>query len=409
MAIIFVHNEISVHTILRDPGFGNPVYNEGQMMSRLNGFLRGVRIVDLSRHYPGPLATMLLADLGADVLKIEPPGGDELRDMGPKDSEGRSLCFEAINAGKRTRRMDLRNADARKEFMGLVDQADVLVESFRPGVMARLGIGYPALRERNPRLIYCSLNGFGYGGSASAGHDINYLALAGILAENQSAYPASFVPPVADATSALFGVISIIGAIHARQQDGKGCEIDLALADAVMPLLVFQLAELRMATQDTPSLNAILAGRLACYRTYKTADGRYVALGALEPKFWQAFCYAANRPDWIPQQHEQQAQATLIAEVEALFAGMSLAAAVDRFQPADCCFSPVVELTETLASDHHRRRGVVQRAASGAVQALFPAIVDGQASAPRPALREVEANPSPWPLDPAAAAPGQKH
>jgi len=300
-------------------------------MSRLNGVLRGIRVLDLSRHFPGPLATMLLADLGADVLKIEPPGGDELRDMGPKDSEGRSLCFEAINAGKRTRRMDLRNAEARKEFLRLVDQADVLVESFRPGVMVRLGVGYPALRERNPRLIHCSLNGFGYGGSPSAAHDINYLALAGILAENRSAYPASFVPPVADATAALFGVIAIIGALHARHQDGKGCEIDLALADAVMPLLVFQLAELPMASHDTRSLNAILAGRWACYRTYRTTDGRYVALGALEPKFWQAFCRAANRPDWIPQQHDQSAQARLIAEVERLFAGFSLEAAVDRF------------------------------------------------------------------------------
>lgn len=377
-------------------------------MSRLNGVLRGVRILDLTRHYPGPLATMLLADLGADVLKIEPPGGDELRDMGPKDAEGRSLCFEAMNAGKRTRRMDLRNAEAHKEFLGLVDQADVLVESFRPGVMARLGAGYPALRERNPRLIYCSLNGFGYDGSPSAGHDINYLALAGILAENRSAYPASFVPPVADATGALFCVISIIGALHARQQDGKGCEIDLALADAVMPLLVFQLAELRMAAHETPSLTAILAGRWACYRTYRTADGRYVALGALEPKFWQVFCDAANRPDWIPQQHAQRVQATLIKEVEALFAGLPLAAAVDRFQPADCCFSPVVELSEALTSDHHRRRGVVHKTPSGALQAVFPAIVDGQASAPRPALREMEVNPWSSPVDPAAAALGRK-
>ncbi|MBI2189836.1 MAG: CoA transferase [Acidobacteria bacterium] len=358
-------------------------------MSRLNGFLHGVRVLDLTRHLPGPLAALLLADMGADVLKIEPPDGDGMRDMGPRRADGRSAYFTAVNAGKTTRRMDLKRLDERAAFLDLVRTADVLIESFRPDVMARLGVGYETLKAVNSRLIYCSLNGFGCTGplSSRAAHDLNYVALAGALPPvgADGSLPDT---PLADCAGGLFAALAIVGALHGRARDGRGCHLDLALADAVVPLQILPLAALGAMGAPAAPGEGLLNGGAASYHVYDTADGRRVTLGAIEVKFWRAFCTAAGRPDWEPRRDDPLPQRALIAEVASMFRALTLARCEQRFGPADCCFAPVLELDEAIASAHTRSRGVVHRTADGDLQPLFPAIVDREPPAPRAPVRE---------------------
>ena len=358
-------------------------------MSRLNGFLRGVRVLDLTRHLPGPLAALLLADMGAEVLKIEPPDGDSMRDMGPRRADGRSAYFTAVNAGKMTQRVDLKTAAGRAALLDLVTTADVLIESFRPGVMARLGVGYDTLTAANPRLVYCSLNGFGATGtlSAMAAHDLNYVALAGALPPvgADGGLPDT---PLADCAGGLFAALAVLGALHGRVRDGRGCHIDLALVDAVMPLQILPLAALSATGAPPPAGAGLLNGGAAYYHVYDTSDGHRVTLGAIEVKFWRAFCAAADRPDWEPRRDEPLPQRALTKEVESMFRELTLAECERRFGPADCCFAPALELAEAVASPHIRSRGLVHRTADGEYQPLFPALVDGEPPAPRPALRE---------------------
>lgn len=359
-------------------------------MSALNHWLEGVRVLDLSSFLPGPLATLFLADFGADVLKIEAPRGDELRNLGPRDASGRPIYYDAVNGGKAVRRMDLKDPIVREEFLRLVDQADVLLETFRPGVMARLGLDYAMLARRNPRLIHCSINGYGFGSSLeqAAGHDVNYLALAGVLERNGDAAPAPFEPPVADTTGSLCAVIAVLGALRGRERTGRGCMIDLALADVAQPLQAFQVADYA-ARGASPSRNeSYLNGGAAYYRIYPTRDGRHIAVGAIEPKFWRNFCVAAGRPEWGARHAEPLPQRALARDVGEFVATLTLDECVARFAKIDCCFAPVLSLAEALESAHVRERGLVRRGEAGELQALFPARIDGEAPALRKRVRE---------------------
>jgi len=354
-------------------------------------FLAGVRVLDLSRHFPGPLASQMLADMGAEVLKIEPPRGDELRAIGPPGPGGESAYYQALNAGKRVARLDLASPAGREALLELAAGADVLLESFRPGVMARRGLGYRVLRARNPGLIYCSLSGFGRHGPGRqrAGHDANYLALAGLLAGTGTAErPVAGDPPLADCAGALSAAIAILGALHGRARHGTGCELDLSLFDSLMPLMSFQLAALGAAGRVPEREAELLNGGAAYYGVYRTADRRFVTLGAIEPKFWRAFCLAAGRPDWVERQDEALPQRALRGELERLFATLTLEECRARFEPADCCFAPVLSLDQAVASEQVRARALVRRGPGGLLQALFPAYVDGEPPAPRPPLEE---------------------
>ncbi len=357
--------------------------------SRLALFARGVKVLDLSAFLPGPLAALLLADMGADVLKVEPPAGDAMMALGPRGPDGGPLLYETVNAGKTVRRMDLKQPDQRAAFLDLVASHDVLIEGFRPGVMRRLGLHYAALREVNPGLIYCSLSGYGASGplAQAAGHDANYLAAAGVLHRNGDGKPVFFDPPMADLAGSLFGVIAILGALRARQTDGQGCEVDIALADTAMPLQLFQIAEHGASGAVPQPRSTYLNGGAAYYQVYGTRDGRHIALGAIEAKFWRSFCLAAEQPGWVARQGEALPQTGLIADVAAYIATQTLADCTIRFAAPDCCVSPVLDLGEALASPHHRGRGLVRTAPGGALQALFPARIDGVAPANRPPLR----------------------
>lgn len=368
---------------------------EAKLLSRLRRFASGLKVLDLSAFLPGPLASLLLADMGAEVLKIEPPVGDAMMQIGPRDSDGAPMFYEAVNAGKSVRRMDLKKPEVRAEFLDMVADFDVLIEGFRPGVMQRLGLGYNVLRERNPGLVYCALSGYGASGpmAQAAGHDANYLANAGVLHRNGHDAPVYYDPPLADLSGSLFGVIAILGALRAREADGLGCEIDIGLADAPMPLQLFQVAE-HGATGAVPQpRSTYLNGGAAYYQIYATQDGRHIAVGAIEAKFWRSFCLAAEQPDWIERQAEALPQTGLIADVAGYIASITLDDCMARFGGADCCTSAVLDLGEAIASPHHRHRGFVRVAPNGALQALFPARVDGLPPASRAALREVETSP----------------
>ena len=367
------------------------------MMSRLQTFLTGVKVLDLSQYIPGPMASLLLADMGAQVLKIEPPQGDEMGNLGPQDAQGRPLFYNALNAGKQVRRMDLKQSGVREEFLDMVAGADVLVEGFRPGVMARLGLDYATLSVLNPRLIYCSISGYGATGSLAlkAAHDGNYLATSGILDRNGDTTPMFFDPPVADTSGSLFAVIAILGALHGRAGSGQGCAIDLGLADVMMPLQLLQVAEWGANGVIPKPRSTYLNGGAAWYQVYATADARHIMLGCVEAKFWRNFCHAAGRPDWVDRQSEPIPQTSLVADLAAFFGGITMEQATKLFAHVDCCFSPVLDLGEALTSDAVRERGLVRGGAGpGDLQALFPVKIDGKPPRLRKPIASVADGPS---------------
>jgi len=336
------------------------------------------------------MASLFLADMGAEVIKIEPPDGDQMRHLGPRDASGEPVFYRALNAGKAVRRMNLKDEGARSELLGLVRDADVLIEGFRPGVMARLGLDHATLRALNPRLVYCSISGYGASGTDAqkAGHDANYLATSGMLDRNGADGPLFFDPPVSDTSGALFAALAIVGALHGRGLDGAGCHIDLGLADVTHPLQLMQVAAWGATGQAPGRGTYYLNGGAAYYRTYATSDGRHVVLGAIEPKFWCNFCEAAGRPEWIARQTEPMPQDALGADIAAFFAGLTLAEATERFEAVDCCFSPVLGMGEALAQPQTGERGLVRRdGLAGDLQALFPVRIDGAAPDIRPAIR----------------------
>ncbi len=363
-------------------------------------FLAGVRVLDLSHYIPGPLASQALADMGADVLKVEPPQGDGMRHLGPRDAQDRPLFYECINAGKSVLRLDLKREDGRVRFVDLVRDTDVLIEGFRPGVTERLGIGYAALHAINPGLVYCSISGYGATGPSvgRAGHDANYLAEAGVLDRNGSDRPVYFDPPVADVSGGLYAALAILGALMGRAHTGCGCHVDLGLADVIMPLQQFQVAHHGASGYAPKRGQTYLNGGAAYYNVYATADGGHVVVGAVEPKFWRAFCEAAGRPEWIERRDEPIPQSALIADLATYFAGLGSGDCDARFAGVDCCYSRVSTLGEALQSAHVAGRGRVRRAAGGALQALFPARIGGRPPAERAPLREVDGHAAsdPW-------------
>jgi crotonobetainyl-CoA:carnitine CoA-transferase CaiB-like acyl-CoA transferase len=357
-------------------------------MGDVGSFLSGVKVLDLSHYISGPIASQILADMGAEVVKIEPPTGDGMRDLGPRDADGDPVFYASLNAGKSLRQLDLKSPEGRLAMETLLADADVLIEGFRPGVMARLGFGYAALSARNPALIYCSISGYGTEGplAEAAGHDGNYLAASGIMDRNGHDRPVFFDPPIADMAGALYAAIAILGALNARQRTGEGTHIEFGLADTLMPLQSIQVAEWGAIGTVPTRGSTYLNGAAAYYNIYPTADGRHVMLGPIEPRFWEAFCAAAERPDWSVRQGDPLPQEDLIAEITAFFAVRTLGEIEAQFANADCCLSTVLDLGEALSSEQVRARGLVQRG-DGALQTLFPATFNGQRTAPRPPLR----------------------
>lgn len=348
--------------------------------------LAGARVLDLSQYIPGPFATLLLADFGADVVKIEPPRGDPMRYFEPRDADGVSPLYKVVNRNKTVVRLDLKDPEGREAFTALVRKADVLLESFRPGVLERLGFGSDRLRALNPGLVHCALSGFGQTGPyrLRAGHDITYMGMAGVLAANGPAEgpPMMPFPPVADHASALHAVNAILAALVRKGRTGKGAYLDVSIFETALHLNYQVLTFGRDGGFGRES--DLLNGGAACYRAYRCRDGRFAALGAIEAKFWQGFCEAVGKPEWTARQGDPLPQTGLIREVEALFATRPLAEWQAILDPVDCCFEAVANPQEVPSHPHVTARGLLSVSEhDGAADIRFPAFVDGASPPPR--------------------------
>ncbi len=310
--------------------------------------LDGITVLDLTRLLPGAAATMLLADFGAEVIKIEPPGGDYARHMPPL-IDGEGAVFRATHCGKKSLELNLKTPDGKDTLLRLAAQADVLIEGFRPGVMQRLGLDYETLRPVNARLIYVSLTGYGQTGpyAAMAGHDINYIALGGLL-DITGAIPGAQVADLAGGS--MQAVIGILLALEARHKTGRGQFVDVAMLDGVRWLLTLPLA-VYSATGEMPRPgDTRLSGRYACYQTYQASDGRWLAVGALEPKFWAAFCERLGRKELITAQYEGERQTAIIEDLRKTFQGRPSTQWLELFAGADACVTMVRNIAE-VATD----------------------------------------------------------
>jgi crotonobetainyl-CoA:carnitine CoA-transferase CaiB-like acyl-CoA transferase len=324
-------------------------------------------VLDLSRLLPGGFCSLLLADFGADVLKVEDlAGGDYLRDWPPFHRGAApgagSAAFLALNRNKRSIRVDLKTEAGRAVLLRLAADRDVLLESFRPGVLDRLGLGYERLREVNPRLVYCAITGYGQSGPLRdrAGHDINYVGLAGLLGLSGEAGgpPALAAGQIADlGGGALVAAFAILVALRERDRSGAGQLVDVAMADGTLAWMAMAAAGY-LAGGPAPARGGLeLGGGVVCYRAYPCADG-WVTLGALEPRFWAVWCHRVGHDELIPHQFDP-AGSPAHAAVEEIFRGRTRAAWEEFGAAYDCCLAPVLGLDEALDSDQVRARGMV--------------------------------------------------
>ena len=320
-------------------------------------------MLDLSRLLPGPYCSLLLADLGMEVLKIEDlDQGDYMRMIGPVQKK-ESAYFHALNRNKKSMLLNLKTDDGREIFYKLIDTYDILLEGFRPGVMDRLGIGYQELMKRNPRIIFCSLSGYGQDGpyKERSGHDINYIGLGGILdltgpRDGDPIIPGTQIADIGG--GGMMAAIAILAAIVYREKTGEGQYLDVAMHDGVISWLSIHAAKYLMDKELPKRGEMHLSGRYACYQVYPTKDGRHISLGALEPKFWKNFCEAIGREDLVLKQFvEGGERAQIIEGIQKLFKTKTQREWVEFFKNVDACCEPILTLEEVFQHPHvlHRK------------------------------------------------------
>ncbi|UCG14015.1 MAG: CoA transferase [Deltaproteobacteria bacterium] len=327
--------------------------------------LEGIRILDLSRLLPGPFCSMLLADFGADVVKIEAPiTGDYIRWWPPRFG-GNSGFHVVLNRNKRSLTLNLKTAEGKEIFQQLVGGADVVLEGFRPGVMERLGQGYERLARVNPDLIYCAITGYGRTGPRAlrSGHDINYLALGGVLSHSgRDDRPTLPGVQIADlGGGALLAAFSVVTALLARERAGGGQCIDISMLDGTLSWNCLRWGKyLANGAVPRPGDDIFNHG-FACYNLYETRDRRYMALGALEPQFWEVFCEAMERPDWNRKDYFEPGshQRILQEEIAAIFQQKTQADWIEHFENYDCCCEPLLHLNEAMEDSQVQARNMV--------------------------------------------------
>jgi len=357
--------------------------------------LEGLPVLDFSTLLPGPLATFMLAEAGAEVIKVEKPGGEDMRRFPPAFG-ATSAAFAVLNGGKRSVVADLKTQGGRKLVNGLVERADILVEQFRPGVMDQLGFGYEQVRALNPRLIYCSITGYGQTGPRAheAGHDLNYQAVTGLLSLSPGTPDAPTMPPslVADiAGGSLPAVVNILLALRQRDRTGEGCRLDIAMADAMFTFAWFGLAQGHATGRFPGSQENMLTGSLPRYGLYATRDGRFLAFGGLEEKFWRAVCDGLGLPE--PLRDDRADPAATRAAIVRLVAEKTAAEWQAVFGPRDCCATIVASLEEAMRDPHFRGRGLFDVQASATPGRVLPAATVPVAPALRRSPDETRAVP----------------
>ena len=324
--------------------------------------LHGIKVLDLTRLLPGPLATLHLADLGADVIKIEDTGvGDYARTLGGA-AKTHAWLFLLVNRNKRALRLDLKKGEGREVFLELARTADVIVDSFRPGVVDKLGIGYDTVQALNPRIVYCAITGYGQDGPYRdhAGHDLNYCGYAGITEQTGAAGgpPAIANFQIGDLVGgSLSAALGILAALVDARHSGRGRYVDVAMADCTLAHALFPLITQLTYGHTLPRGQDFLTGGLPCYSLYETADGRYMAVGALEKKFWEICCATLGRPDLADQHLVYGEQADRVRmELAAIFKAQTQAHWTHLFEAADCCVTPVLTIAEAMANEHFKAR-----------------------------------------------------
>ncbi len=350
--------------------------------------LDGIRVLDLSRLLPGPFLTMVLADMGADVIKIEAPKvGDYLRQIPPAKG-GMSGRYLAVNRDKRSLVLDLKTELGRNALLRMVESADVVIESFRPGVMDRLGLGYAALKARNDKIILCSISGYGQSGPyvERAGHDLNYIALAGVLAMGGERDGKPVMPgaQIADlAGGALWGATAVLGALVGRERSG-GRHLDISMTEGALALLAAELGNLDCGVATPTRAKESLNGGLACYSVYRTQDDKYLSVGALEPKFWMAFNTAIGRKcDMAEVIAPPEKQEAIRAEIAGILASKTRDEWSEVLAKFDCCTEPVLEIDELQSHPLHASRNVFFTVPCEGGEVLQVRTPVGQASAKR--------------------------
>jgi alpha-methylacyl-CoA racemase len=355
--------------------------------------LAGITVLDFSTLLPGPLATFMLAEAGARVIKIERPEGEDMRGFSPRIGD-MSAPFAVLNGGKEFVALDLKNARDREKLDALLEKADIIVEQFRPGVMKRLGLDHETIAARFPRIIYCSISGYGEAGARSleAGHDLNYQAVAGLLSLSPGTLEAPTVPAglVADiAGGSMPAVINILLALRKRDLTGRGCRLDIAMADAMFTFAWMALAQAHAGHGFPGSRDTMLTGASPRYQLYPTADGQLLAVGALEQKFWDAFCEAIELPQDIREDHLSPQET--ISRVRRIIGSQDAGFWRALLEPRDCCCTIVRSLEEARNDPHFIARGLFAVEAIGEGGESIPA-----ASIPiAPALRKALDVPRP--------------
>ncbi len=341
------------------------------------GPLRGIKILDFSTLLPGPMATLFLAEAGADVIKVERPEfGEEMRYYPPKWGES-SINFSLLNRGKKSLTLDLKGSDAIQILTPLIESSDIIVEQFRPGVMKRLGLDYESLKVINPKIIYCSISGYGQDGPKQnlAGHDINYIGEAGLLSLASGTQDSPVVPPalIADIAGGSYpAVMNILLALRERDLSGEGAYIDISMTDGVLPFLWWALGKTSETGVDPDNGGDRLTGGSPRYQLYPTSDGRFVAAGPLEDKFWGAFCDAIGLED--THRDDLIAPDRTIEAVRAIIASRTASEWEPILRRADCCCTIVKSVSEALEDAQFQARGVFEAQLSSGDGKSIPAI-----------------------------------
>ncbi|MEB1809052.1 MAG: CoA transferase [Bacillaceae bacterium] len=323
--------------------------------------LEGIRVLDFSQYLPGPYASLRLGDMGAEVIKVEPLTGDPARALGDK-REGTGLIFLANNRNKKSIALNLKEDEGKQIALDLMRQSDVVIESFRPGVMERLGLDYEVVKKENKDIIYCSLTGYGQDTALShfGSHDINYIALSGMLSQlkDKKSEPVHPTITLADLAGGMAASEAILAALVQRSIKKEGTYIDLSLTDVMVSLMNNHV--LIASEKGRQQGVAELTGAMISYHVYKTKDNRYMSLGALEPKFWINFCNAVGKDEWVPaHMSETTDQNPVYREMKELFQSYSMHEWMSFSQKVDCCMAPVLEPGELTSSKYVEERRLI--------------------------------------------------
>lgn len=322
----------------------------------LKGVLNGIKVLDLSRLLPGPLATMLMADMGAEIIKIEDPNVPDYTRFMPPHLNGVGVNYLALNRNKKSITLNLKTEKGLQQFYDLAKEADIVVDSFRPGVLAKMKLDYETVKQYNPKIIYVAVTGYGQDGPYKnmAGHDINYLAYAGVLGINGT--PDKVMKPgiqIADIAGGTYPtIIACLAALWHRDRTGEGQIVDVAMTDCVLPFLSFYLTETLNSNRTYQRGEHALSGRLVNYNIYKCKDNKWIALGSLEPKFWINFCTSIQKPEWSGAMMDDNVK----EELTQLFLTKTRDEWITNSLSFDCCIAPIYELDEIEQDPYHQAR-----------------------------------------------------